>query len=392
MYLPRHVEKEVGRWLKGDKIIIVRGPRQSGKTTLIKHIQEVYGGTYLDAQLPKTKLMINSDSLLKLKQPIFIDEIGEIENAGKFLKMMYDEHRIKFVVTGSGAFELRNPIGGSLVGRAIYITLYPLSFSEFVMWKKPELYKYFSSYKQGLWDFIMRGKEILPSNVEIGVEDMFLEYLKWGGYPSVVLGEEKEKIIANLVETALEKDLFSYFDIRNKRKFLDILNLLSTRVGNLLNISSFNMHYNTVQKYLSLLENEFFIHLLPPFHKNLSTELRKAPKVFFIDNGIGNFINPYGLSQGQLFENFVFSQLIHSVDKRKIRYWRTEHGAEVDFILLLKEIIPVEVKSTPKVSKSLRSFISQYKPKRAIILSSSNSIKLKEVDGCKVLMYPLWFI
>ncbi len=376
MYLPRSKEKEIVKWMEKGYIVVVKGPRRAGKTTLLKHLKEKTGGTYIDMTDERWAKRFEADplSFSKLKQPLFIDEIGEVKNAGKALKVLYDSEKPKMVVSGSGAFEVKENIGGKLVGRAVYIELLPLSFKEFLLWKDKEFFSWYFESKK---------------DVDLRVmNEYYEEYVRYGGYPEVFFEEEKEFVIKNIIETQMERDIFRFFDIRDREQFREVMKKLATNVGGILNINSLNISNRTAWRYISSLNMEYILELLSPYHKNLLTEIRKSKKIYFYDMGILNYLSEGRLSKGQERENFVFLSLIDRFGKERIRYWRTQGGAEVDFVVVEKgkPILGIEVKSSYKRSRAMMSFLSSYNLDKGIIVSD---VRKKVRRGEKEIEYKM---
>ncbi|NOX71906.1 MAG: DUF4143 domain-containing protein [Candidatus Micrarchaeota archaeon] len=167
-------------------------------------------------------------------------------------------------------------------------------------------------------------------------------------------------------------------------------------LGNVVNYQTLSdisgLSYKEVRKLLPLLEDSYVLSLVRPFYKNLLNELRKNPKIYFIDYGLrnlmaDNFENPFF---DALYENFIYNMLMQKFD---VKYWRTAAKTEVDFVVLSEnDSIPVEVKTTPKITRSFRSFISHYKPKKAFI-ANLNVVDIKKIDDIDVIMAPfVYFI
>ncbi len=393
-YLPRSLEGLVEKWMNKRYMVILKGARQVGKTTLLKHLHSKYGGTYIDFTDEDWALKFSQDplSFSKFPEPLFLDEISMVKNAGRSLKLLYDHKKMKIVVSGSGAFEVKENISGYLVGRSITLTLYPLSFEEFLSWKNPNLHDWYLKTKHKIWDYLSHKRKSFSEIPEIPKLDLYYsEYLKYGGYPSVVLANEDQPyILRNIVNSQLEKDIFQFFDVREKDKFRGFLKYLSSNVGGLFNAHSTGLSNNTAWNYASILELEYILKLLPPFHKNLSTELRKSKKIYFYDLGIARILSENRLSVGQENENFIFSQLISRFPEEQLRYWRTQGGAEVDFVILRngEPFIPIEVKSSNKRSRSLLSLLNSYNLDRGIIISNFHKLK----GGTREILYlePWW--
>jgi len=157
------------------------------------------------------------------------------------------------------------------------------------------------------------------------------------------------------------------------------------------------MDFKTIENYLSVLSNTYIVSLLSPYYKNLTTELKKAKKIYFNDLGIRNSVmNNFlplenRMDKGILYENYIFNELKSNFDG-KINYWRTTGKAEVDFILQLNsEIIPIEVKSQTKIRKSYLSFLKTYKPKTGVVFTEKE-FKIKKIGDTKVAFIPHFFV
>ncbi|MGC8812736.1 MAG: ATP-binding protein [Candidatus Aenigmatarchaeota archaeon] len=401
-YYPRKIEQQLEKWIEKKEVILVRGPRQSGKTTLLLHLKDKHNGKYVtleDEEILKTfenaPKEFASRFIEKERNFLFIDEVQYCKKAGKIIKLLYDlfSEKLKLVVTGSGSFDIKVEVGKYLVGRAIYFELLPLDFEEFLIWKAGDLHKIFVSYKKAVKNFVINGKPIkLKPAFEAEFTSLLEEYLIFGGFPAIVKekdNEMKKELLKNLTRTYLEKDIFFFLNIAHLEKFRSLLAFLSFNLGSLIEVSSImrelRMDYKTVENYLSILNATGIINLVSPFYKSLSTELKKAKKVYFVDTGLRNSILNNFLSlenrtdKGILLENFVFNELKANFEG-KLNYWRTTGKAEVDFILSLNNnIIPIEVKSGGKLRKGFLSFLKNYKPKRALVLTEKE-LKTEKID------------
>jgi len=412
-YYPRKIEEKLDYWLKRKEVVLIKGPRQSGKTTLLQHLKEKYNGNYVtleDEALLRTfeenpKEFVKRYSN-KEKNFLFIDEAQYSKKAGKIIKLIFDLYsdKIKLVVSGSGSFDIKVEIGKYLVGRATYFELFPLDFEEFLLWKAKDLHKIFLDYKNSLRNFILNGKNITKPAFDSEFRALLSEYLIFGGFPAIVKEqneEVKKELLKNLATTYLEKDVFFFLNIRHLEKFKALLNYLSLNIGSIVEISSImselKMDYKTIEKYFSILVNTFIISLVSPYYKSQTTELKKAKKVYFVDLGLRNSIMNNFTSiedrtdKGALVENFIFNEL-KSNFKEKINYWRTTGKAEVDFVLeVSKEIIPIEVKNSTKLKGGFYSFLRAYKPKRAIVFTQKE-FGIKKINHTKVAFVPHYYI
>jgi len=435
-YIHRNLSDEIIKWLGRREILAIKGPRQSGKTTLLEILKEhllkkqkvspskiiwlnFEDSETLDdftrgpADFVKSFVQKNRDKFY-----FFIDEFQYLKNGGRIIKLLYDSYpQIKFIITGSSSLELTGSTARFLVGRVFSFYLYPFSFSEFIQ-KQPRNLSNFYEQKSGeLRDFIFRGKlpKISEDIYSKKFTRLFEKYLTWGGYPEVVKAPDaktKRIILKNIYDTYITRDIVELLKIEDVSGFRNLILHLSGAMGSLLNYNSLmsdgKIYFRRLKHYLSILEETFVIKQLAPFYSNRITELKKNPKLYFIDTGLRNYIiKNFNLlkertDSGNLAENFVFSQLCSSdyaesaPGREEIKYWRTIAGAEVDFILRINgKIIPIEVKYSffrkPEISRGFRSFITKYKPKRALILTRGFWGKMK-VDKTNVVFAPVWWI
>ena len=412
-YYPRKIEQDLEKWLKRREIILIKGPRQSGKTTLLLHLKEKLGGEYLTLEdedmlkaVEKAPKEFARRFIDQERKNLFVDEAQYCKDVGKKLKLIFDlfSDKLKLIVTGSGSFDIKVEIGKHLVGRAVYLELLPLDFDEFLRWKAKDLHKIFLEYKKALSKFVLGGKMEVEPVFEREFNSLLSEHVLFGGFPAIVKEanfEVKKELLKNLVRTYVERDVFFFLSVRNIEKFRRLLSYLSYNVGSLVEISSLmkelRLDYKTAENYLSILVDTYLISFLSPFYKSLVTELRKARKIYFRDLGlrnslINNFLPMEGRAdKGILLENQIYNELASNF-KDRINYWRTSGKAEVDFILKInEELIPVEVKTKPKLGRGFLSFISTYKPRRALIFTE-NEFGVKKIKNTEVALVPFFFI
>ena len=317
------IEKRLYR----NKAIIIVGPRQVGKTTLLR---------MLVADTQRKVLMWNCDEpdvRRKLTEPtstelrveigdadlILIDEAQRVKNIGITLKLMIDNFPEKqLVVTGSSAIELSNSINEPLTGRKYEYAMYPFSAEELIN--------------------------------EFGAQDerrMLERRLVYGSYPEVVnnAGEERE-VLTDLVGSYLYKDIFSFQDVRKPEVIEQLLQALAFQIGSEVSFNELGrllgLNSVTVQRYIDLLEKSFVVFHLRSFSRNVRSELKKSRKIYFWDNGVRNAIigdfKSLGLRPdvGALWENYVISErLKHNAYNSfygKSYFWRTQLQQEVDYV------------------------------------------------------------
>ncbi len=386
-FMPRTLKGEI--LLNWDKksIHVIRGPRRSGKTTLLKNLKKLKGGTYITFENPNEREDFLSDPIRYVKEmgmPLFLDEIQLLGKKGsRLFKWIYDELHdkgLKLILSGSGAFDIRMELVSSLVGRAYFYELLPLSFEEYIIWKEPNL---FPVYKEGheALNSLLEGKKA-EFYKSVRLEKLFKDYIIFGGYPEVVLkGDYKE--LYSIVNSTIEEDIIHYFGLKESLKVWRTIKKLAALSGQLLDLSSLGIDYRTAEHYLSIFRYSYILKELTTFSTNKFLELTKSIKIYFYDLGFRNALlnkfQPYELRDdlGFLTEMFIFRQLLG----KEVHYWRTKNKAEIDFILLNKgKPIPIEVKSGfGRKTKSLYSFIKKYSPSVAIVVGSEVSLLKKNI-------------
>lgn len=419
-FTPREIYPKLLNWIDEREIIALAGPRQVGKTTLLLKLKEelknkrvVYASLEDSGQLSAFVRAPRDFISLQLsprdKTYFLLDEFQYVKNGGKILKFLFDEFpQAKFVITGSSSLKIRH-IASYLVGRVIFFNLYPFSFAEFLNAKDITLFKLWQRFHSILENFLEDQPLDSPKLIfEEKLKNFFEEYLTFGGYPAVVTSspDKKGERLTALIETYIEKDIVKFLQIGNFVEFRNLSNLLSAQIGNLVNVSSIsrdlNLPYRELKKFLGALEKTFVIKLLPPYFTNKITEIKKSPKIYFLDLGLRNaLIGEFRAvdlrtDKGASVENFVLQNLFYRGNKDSFNFWRTKQRAEMDFIIKKQnEIIPIEVKyqelKKPQFSRSFSSFIEAYQPKKAVILSKNyfQMVKLKQTT---ILFLPIYFV
>jgi predicted AAA+ superfamily ATPase len=387
--IKRKLFEELKSHVPKKEISFIVGPRQAGKTTLmlmLKNHLENKGETtlFLNLDIEQDKQFFSSQSKLirkielelgKKEGFVFIDEIQRKEDAGLFLKGIYDMNLpYKFIVSGSGSVELKEKIHESLVGRKRLFELSTVSFEEFVNFKTS------CRYENRLTDFFSLETEKVHGLLE--------EYLNFGGYPRIVMEEkldEKLRLINEIYQSYIERDISYLLKIRKTDEFSNLVKVMASQVGSLVNYSeltsTLGISVRTLKEYLWYLEKTFIIKRINPYFKNVRKEITKSPIFYFYDLGLRNFASgSFGSLQdkGFVFQNFVFNILREKVrlSSSKICFWRTKDKAEIDFVVDSgRNLIPIEVKykklAAAKIPTSLRSFIKRYKPEKSLIINLS---------------------
>ncbi|MDI6794623.1 MAG: ATP-binding protein [bacterium] len=427
----RNLLEQLKKWISRKEIYAIKGPRQSGKTTLLRILKDYLIGekgvslenivflTLEDREVLEKfsrnpKEFVRSLVMHKQNEQFYflIDEFQYLQDGGQKLKLIYDLfENIKFIITGSSSLELTGKTAKFLVGRMFSFYLYQLSFEEFISVKSSQLNNVYQENSRLIKEFILEGKDFACPEEDIfggDFERYFEEYSLFGGYPEVIKTDDietKRLILKNIYDTYVSKDIIELLKITDISKFRTILELLANQIGCLINYNSLTTdsqsYFNQIKHYLSVLEETFIIGLLRPFFTNKTTELKKNPKAYFIDLGLRNYLlnnfNEFSLrpDKGGIVENIVFTQLkIKELDP--LKYWRTLSKAEVDFIIEIGgELVPIEVKysyfTRPQITRSFRNFILQYQPQKAIVLTKNFWGNLN-FEKTIIKFIPVWYL
>lgn len=427
--IKRRLLSEVLKFLPRREMFAIVGPRQAGKTTLL-HLIADYLKTekgvgegrifYFSFEDPliQEEFESNPQEFIagRMKREttyFFLDEFHYVKEGGRKLKLVYDLFpKAKIIVSGSSSLELTFTTAEHLVGRIFYFRLLPLDFGEFLEYKNPDLLSSFSERWEWKEDFLT-GKVAAPppppSIFDKRVGKLWEELVTFGGYPEVVKTEDKEtkvKILENIVSTYLQREIRTLLLVEDLNGYQNLLKILAAQSGKLLNLNQFSddtgLNFLLLKKYLKVLEETFIIKRLAPFHRNLSSELRKTPKGYFLDNGLRNLLlNNFSSlmnrpDKGEVGEAFVFQEIFKKLKpNERINFWRTRGGAEVDFVFTRGQTeTPLEVKvksfGEPKITRSLSSFLSSYGPKRAVVFNQ-NLWQIAVRDRVEILFSPLWY-
>ncbi len=405
----RDIENTITESLKKKEITVIAGARQVGKTTILKHIisklrSRGEKALYFNLDIEQDNKYFTSQQLLINKIQlengdgfsfVFIDEIQQKEDAGRFLKGLYDMNLpYKFVVTGSGSLELKEKISEALTGRKHLIEMYPVNFKEFANYKTRYKYK----NKLELFFKLEKEKTKLLLN----------EYLTFGGYPAVITANNitaKKEVMNEIFSSYITKDITYLLGVRAPDKFIKLIQLLAVYSGSIINYSQLaqetGLRTETLKTYLWYAEQTFIIKTVKPYFTNNKKEITKSPTIYFNDLGMCNFSKGmYGTTgnntDGMIFQNFVYLILKDNFTAglAKVNYWRSKDKAEVDFIIHQQNgITPVEVKFSnikkTTVSRSFRSFINIYSPQTGYIVSPDFEETIT-IGKTKVLFIPFW--
>ena len=379
MIYKRKLYEQLIKKVNDKEILVVTGMRRVGKTTLFEMLFdeiESKNKVFLDLENPLNQKIFeeeNYDNVLANLKPfsidanerafIFIDEIQSMPEIVKVVKYLYDHYNIKFFLTGSSSFYLKNLFPESLSGRKVIFELYPLDFEEFLL---------FSNYKKEFRGSF-KEKDKHKNKIEYEkVKKLYDEYIEFGGFPQIVLAqniEKKKELLLDIFKSYFEKDVHGLADFKEINKFRDLLLLLLKRVGTKLDItklaSELGVSRETIYSYISFLEKTYFIKLISPFTKSIDREISGTKKIYICDNGIGKYIGK--CDEGNLLENAVFNDLRKYGE---IKYYEKRSGGEVDFILTDKKIaLEVKSKGDKKDYLRLKRIANDLKLSEAYVIS-----------------------
>ncbi len=387
----RFLYNRVLKYINHKNALIITGMRQVGKTTLMKQIY---------AEVTSPKLWFDFDNPLdmlhfenidyrgiyanlmkesgagKERLYIFIDEIQNLPEITKVIKYLIDANNVKFIVTGSSNYYLKNLFPESLSGRKFLFILPAMSFSEYLFFQE----------KEG-----MDEQEIVNKLKEYSLlefkkyEQEYAEYLEYGGFPEVVTTPEiqtKKEVLRNIFASFFEKDIRLLSDFKDVRELRDLILLLVPRTGNILDITKLSSESGIsrvrLYNYLEYLQGVFFIKLIPKFSNSIDRTVAGGKKVYFADNGLLNVIGR--VNDGQLFENSVANQLSGYGD---LSFYNKRNSAEIDFILNKKIAFEVKLRAGEKDLDRLEGIC------RRIGISESYLVSLKYANT-KRTVFPMF--
>ncbi len=347
---------EINKYISHKNSLIITGMRQVGKTTLMKQVYDSINSKnklWFDFDNPLDQkvfesidfnnIYLNLEQMVKDKNKkiyVFIDEIQNYPMITKVIKYFLDYYSVKFIVTGSSNFYLKNLFPESLSGRKFLYYLPPLRFKEYLYFKdklslKEVMGSTLSSALKQISIFKFKKYELDYDN-----------YLKYGGFPEVVTTENKQtkkEILKNIITSFFEKDLKILSDHKDVRELRDLMLLLVPRVGSMLDISKIaselGIRRMKIYQYLEFLQGAFMIKLLPKYSKSIDRSIAGGKKVYFSDTGLLNTIG--NVNDPQLLENAVVNQLSYYGD---LSFYNKRNTAEIDIILNKQIAFEVKLK------------------------------------------------
>ena len=377
--IPREINIRDYLNMKINKIIVLNGFRRVGKTYILYGLahellksnsrEEVIHINFEDERIPlKTEflssLLPTADEIFNKKiKYLFLDELHNIPNWSKWLRRTYDNQNMRIFVSGSSSRMSEEEIPTELRGRFLEIKILPLSFKEFLKFKK-------LSFDFKLLDYSEKEKPLILKALT--------EYLTYGGMPEIVLVDENKKfeLAQSYYATVIKRDITERYNVKNEESLKALLKLLLdskeysiSRSYNNLKSLGYEIGKSTLQKYISYIENSYFAFSLPIFSYKVKDQMQYAKKIYFIDNAFINSISTKFLNNfGRLYENIVAVELKRR--KKECYYWKNMEKEEIDFVIKndakINQLIQVcyditdpdtkkrEIKALLKASKALK--------------------------------------
>ena len=345
----RIITEELEDLARSYPVVTVTGPRQSGKTTLVKNCFP--NKPYVNLEAPDTQEFIRKDPrgfLEKYPEGAILDEIQRVPELLSYIQVIIDEKNIKgmFILTGSHQLGLFEAITQSLAGRTALLKLLPLSL-----------------------------RELELAGINLTLE----EYIYHGGYPRIFFDNlNPSKAYRNYFQTYLERDLRQLIQVKNLGQFQKFVRMCAGRIGQILNYEGIandvGVSSKTIKEWISILEASFVIFKLEPYFENFGKRVIKSPKLYFSDVGLATYLldieNPSQISRdplkGNLVENLVVLEIIKSRLNKgldpKLYFFRDAHGHEVDLIFKsASKLVPIEIKTAKTFHKDFLKNLKFFK-------------------------------
>lgn len=363
--ISRHISSILKDRLKKFPLLTLTGPRQSGKTTLLKNEFANYKYFNLERIDHRELFLADPMGFLKAQGPqVIFDEAQRVPDLFSYIQVVSDDRGVpgQYILSGSQSFLMNDHISQSLAGRTMISHLLPFGINEL------------SLQNQHITDIMFKGFYPRLHDVDIKPADFYPSY----------------------IQTYIERDIRSLKNIGNLNTFTKFISLCAGRVGQILNLSSLSndtgITVNTAKSWLSLLESSFIIYQVQPYYKNYNKRIIKSPKIYFYDTGLAcsllNIQSAVMIRQhylyGALYENFIISEIIktqqHAGKQPSVHYWRESNGTEIDCIIELnnQKIIALEIKGGETFNKdylkNFKNFPSQHDITQKYLIYTGNTM------------------
>jgi len=342
MYIERRITRIIESQRSKFPVLAVTGPRQSGKTTLLRELFSDY--QYVTLESPNVRAFAEADPvgfLDKYDKKVILDEVQRVPELFSYIQGRVDESRMmgQYILSGSQNFQLLNSITQTLAGRVALFKLLPLDFSE------------------------LKACKLLKNS--------YLSASITGGYPAIYDRHIDPFVFySNYVQTYIEKDVTALLRVKDMKTFRTFLRLCAGRAGQLLNISSLanecDISPNTAKAWLSILESSYIVFLIQPYYQNFNKRLVKSPKLYFYDTGLLCYLLGIRTTEavgenrlkGNVFENLILSEFQkrnhHLYLHEDVHFWQDSNGLEVDLLTEKSDGFDIfEIKATKTITPSL---------------------------------------
>lgn len=354
MFYKRKIYSELLLHAQTPVVTVLTGMRRTGKTTLVQQLLldiPNKNSLYLDLQRPDNRELFSEKNYEAIRESfiarglsanktmvIALDEIQLAPDSPSVIKYLSDHHKIKFIVTGSSSYYLKNLFSESLSGRKKLFELHPLDFGEFLIFKGIKFSQ--TDWEEGEFNSLEYNR----------LSSYYEEYIRFGGFPQVVLAQseaEKRDFLLDIMSSYINIDVRSLADFSDERNLYSLAKLLAGRVGSRVEYTNLSqligLSRPTVTNYISFFEKTYLISTVPVYTKSVDREIVKSRKLYFCDTGLANSLTD--LSSGAQFENTLFNQLTRI---GQVQYFALKTGHEIDFIL--RNSLAIEAKETPLAS------------------------------------------
>lgn len=384
--------------------VTIVGPRRSGKSTIMYQLIKrlIDGGVprentlHVNFEDPRFYGELNPQFMSKLfdaymmilrpkgKVYIFLDEVQNVAGWERFVRFLVDQQRHAIYITGSSSSLLSKELGTLLTGRHLDLTIYPLSFSEFLFFKGIKLDNQLDLLSQ-----------------KTKIRRLVGEYMRWGGFPAAVLGKNKQEILLNYMGDILSRDIVERYNIKKVNNLKTLSKYYMTNCASLISFNSIkgfiNMPVDTVERYSEYLNNAFLFFYLKKFSYSLKEQEKNLRKVFCIDSGLRNAISMgFSEDRGKVLENIVFLNFLQKGNE--VYYWKDKQGYEVDFII----VEGGKVTGVYQVSYSVREARTKTRETNALIralicfdlkegtIITENQEMEETLKGFRIRYMPVW--
>lgn len=364
MYLRRTLQNFLKKASREFPVLLVTGPRQVGKTTILQHVS-TEKRTYVTLDDPRMALLAREEPelfLQRFKAPILIDEIQYAPQLLPFIKMEVDKHRSTgaFWLTGSQQFQLMHGVSESLAGRVGILKLLGFSLREI-----NEIAESDTPFLP-IPDVL---EKRLKSAQKLSLQDIYR--IIWrGSFPAMVVDKKRDRDLyySSYVQTYLQRDVRDLAKVGDEGAFLKFLRAAAARTGQLVNMADMARDVGispvTAKHWLSILETSGIVYLLEPYHTNVTKRLIKTPKLYFLDTGLAAFLTEWsspetleaGAMSGHILETFIFIEILksywHNGKRAPLYYYRDKDKKEIDLLIVQdNKIYPLEFKKTASPGK-----------------------------------------